>query len=34
MREQLVTDFDKIISDSNFSKKDIELKRISLDKFI
>ena len=34
MREQLLTDFDKIISDSNFSKKDIELKRISLDKFI
>ena len=34
MREQLVTDFDKIISDSNFSKKDIERKRISLDKFI
>ena len=34
MREQLVTDFDKIISDSNFSKKDIDLKRISLDKFI
>ena len=34
MREQLLTDFDKIISDSKFSKKDIELKRISLDKFI
>ena len=34
MREQLITDFDKIISDSNFSKKDIELKRTSLKKFI
>ncbi len=34
MREQLITDFDKIISDSNFSKKDIEFKRTSLKKFI
>tara|TARA_B100002052_G_scaffold182463_1_gene166153 strand:- start:356 stop:1603 length:1248 start_codon:yes stop_codon:yes gene_type:complete len=34
MREQILTDFDKIISDSNFSNKDIEFKRESLNKFI
>ena len=34
MREQLLTDFDKIISDSKFSKNDIEDKRKSLNKFI
>ena len=34
MREQLLTDFDKIISDSNFSNKDVETKRTSLSKFI
>ena len=34
MREQLLTDFDKIISDSNFSNNDIELKKKSLNKFI
>ena len=34
MREQLLTDFDKIISDSNLSNKDVETKRTSLSKFI
>ena len=34
MREQLLTDFDKIISDSNFSNNDIEFKKKSLNKFI
>ncbi len=34
MREQLLTDFDKIISDSKFSNNDIEHKRKSLNKFI
>ena len=35
MREQILTDFDKIISDSNFSNKDIEFKKEkSLNKFI
>ena len=34
MREQLLTYFDKIISDSNFSNNDIEFKKKSLNKFI
>ena len=34
MKEQLQTDFDKIIKTSSFSKKDIELKQNFLNKFI
>ena len=34
MKEQLQTDFDKIIKTSNFSKKDIDIKQNSLNKFI
>ena len=34
MKEQLQTDFDKIIKDSSFSNKDIELKQNSLNQFI
>ena len=34
MTEQLQIDFDKIIKSSNFSEKDIELKKKFLKKFI
>ncbi len=34
MREQLIKDFEKILKISDFSKKDIELKKDHLDKFI
>ncbi len=34
MREQLITDFEKILKISNFSEKDIEFKKDHLNKFI
>ena len=34
MKEQLKTDFEKILKISNFSEKDIKLKKIHLNKFI
>ncbi len=34
MKEQLQTDFDRIVNNSNFSEKDIELKKNFLNKFI
>ena len=34
MKEQLKTDFDKILKISNFSEKDIEFKKNHLNRFI
>ena len=34
MKEQLKTDFEKILKKSNFSEKDIEFKKKNLNRFI